>query len=187
METLMRANAKAGTVGALLIAAGTDWQIVVRDARQIMHWATPTAMRINEGGKLIVYHHTAGGVGAKRSARYELNLLIQMAHEAPYGLPYNFVVMPAPPFRVWYLNDLDRAWPHTYGYNWSTAIAAYGNYSEDQPDPRMVARMLRLADALASMWGEQVPEVQHRDVVATECPGNNLAPLLPAHGRQRDA
>jgi hypothetical protein len=101
-------------------------------------------------------------------------------------VPYNFIVMPRHGFRIYYLNDVDSSCAHTYGFNWATAIAAVGDYSAHPPPDGMVGRMLRLADALASMWGERVTEIQHRDVFATECPGNLLSPLLPGQGRQRD-
>lgn len=185
-RVVLRANAKTGTVGHLVIAAGTQFEIAVRDARSFIEWSAETVGIPVRNPRRVSYHHTAGGVAAKRSARYELNLLIEMARSSEWGLPYNFVVMPAPPFRIWYLNDIDKAWPHTYGDNGGTAIAAYGNYSVDRPDPRLPQRMMALADALATMWQSWVEETQHRDHQATECPGHHLTGLLPRLGLQRD-
>jgi hypothetical protein len=185
-RVLLRANAKTGTVGHLVIAAGTHYEIHVRDARSIYKWAKPSLPFRGDVERRIVYHHTAAGVAAKRSARYELNLLIEMARSSEWGLPYNFMVMPVPPFRVWYLNDVDMCWPHTFGHNCDTAIAAYGNFETDRPDPRLAKRMMALADALATMWGEWVEESQHRDWNATVCPGQHLAALLPGQAGQRD-
>ena len=137
--------------------------------------------------RLIIYHHTAGGEVRRRSIREELWALIDTARESDWGLPYNFVVMPSPPYRIYYINDVDRCWPHTYDRNCDTAIAAFGNFSVDQPAVGLAPRMMALADALATMWGEWVRESQHRDWSATECPGTLLSPLLPSADRQRDA
>lgn len=185
-RTILRADATTGTVGFLVIAAGTPYEMAVRDARSFIQWSKPTVGVPIEHPHHIVYHHTAGGVAAKRTARYELNLLIEMARSSEWGLPYNFIVMPAPPFRIWYLNDIDQAWPHTYGHNGATAIAAYGNFETDRPDKRVPGRMLALGDALATMWGEWVGESQHRDWYATACPGRHLVGLLPSWANQRD-
>ena len=183
--TLVGADGRVGRAGALVIAAGTEWETIVRDARSLYRWAVRGRERLETDGRVIVYHHTAGGNTNAASQRVELARLAETASQSEWGLPYNFVVMPAPPFRAYYLNDVDSCWPHTYGYNHGTAIAAWGNYSQEHPDPGMVGRMVGLADALASMWGFWVPEIQHRDAAATECPGNHLSPLLPASNRQR--
>jgi hypothetical protein len=98
--------------------------------------------------------------------------------EWPFGIPYNFLVEPFAPFRIWYLNDVDQAWPHTSGHNHHTAVAAWGNFDEVRPPRGLPARMHRLADALATMWGHWVPEMQHRDVYATRCPGAALGDML---------
>lgn len=185
-RTVLRENPRTGTVGILVIAAGTQYEIAVRDARSFIKWAERGGDVDRTWARGIVYHHTAGGVAAKRTARAELGLLIEMARSSQWGLPYNFVVMPAPPFRIWYLNDVDGCWPHTLHANCLTAIAAYGNYSVAKPDARMVGRMVGLADALATMWQAWVQEHQHRDFTPTECPGTNLAPLLPSLAHQRD-
>lgn len=171
--------------GAILVAAGTPWETLVRDVRSFYRWAEPTSPCYKGGKRTIVYHHTASGLPTGRSTHRELDFMLNLARGSRWGLPYNFLVMPGGHHRIYYLNDVDECWPHTIGHNSSTAIAAVGNYSTHVPRPTMVKRMLRLADALASMWGEWVPELQHRDVDATECPGTNLAPLLPQNGRQR--
>jgi hypothetical protein len=173
--------------GSLLVAAGTQYETQVRDARGLVEWSPLASRRHIKEDRLILYHHTAGEVPPHRSTRAELDALIVEARGGKWGLPYNFVVMPGGHHRIWYLNDIDANWPHTYGHNGATAIAAMGNYSHMIPRATMVERMLRLADALATMWGLQVPEWQHRDVYPTECPGHLLSPLLPQKDRQRSA
>jgi hypothetical protein len=182
---LSSGDGRYARAGVLVIAAGTPFSVIVRDARSIYGWAVGRDERDWDTDRLIAYHHTAGGSMKKRSDRSEVLDMVEMARASEWGLPYNFVVMPAHPWRIYYLNDVDLFYPHTWGHNHATAIAAWGNYSVDQPPPRMVERMVGLADALATMWGEWVREIQHRDVYATECPGNHLAPLLPGMYRQR--
>jgi hypothetical protein len=151
---------------------------VVRDVRHLNAWAVSSAIDLKDRKRTIVYHHTATGHVMRYSVRQALDAMDSVKNTAPYGLPYNFVVFPEYPWPVYYLNDVDQAWPHTYGWNHATAIAAWGNYSVDEPPTGLVRRMWHLADALATMWGEYIPEIQHRDVYATECPGNLLSPAL---------
>jgi hypothetical protein len=161
----------------LLIASGSGRQIVVNDVRDIGPWATPT--RRTEGqARRIVYHHTASAAPDVRSLRTQLARLEVERNVGPWGLPYNFIVEPFRPWRIWYLNDVDMAWPHTYGGNDAVAIAAWGNYEDAQPPRSMALRMGFLADALAVMWDTYVPEYLHRDFTATACPGQHLAAIM---------
>lgn len=182
---LARAKSGEALAGVLVIAAGTPFSVIVRDARSLYSWANSTGEWDWGDERVIVYHHTAGGSLKRRSHRSEILDMMEMARHSQYGLPYNFIVMPTHPYRIYYLNDVDRWWGHTWGYNHGTAIAAWGNYSSNPPPDRMVGRMVELADSLATMWGEWVRETQHRDHMATECPGNLLAPLLPSAASQR--
>jgi N-acetylmuramoyl-L-alanine amidase-like protein len=185
-RTILPTVARVDLPGILEIAAGTRYATTVRDAREFGPWASESAMPIQRKGRLIVYHHTASELPTGSQWSVVRAFLEQWRRTWPYGVPYNFVVMPKRGFPIYYLNDVDRSWPHTYGYNHSTAIALIGDYQRYDPPPGAVERMLRLADALAVMWGERVPEVQHRDLVATLCPGDKLSPLLPSFGNQRD-
>jgi hypothetical protein len=101
-----------------------------------------------------------------------------LRNASPWGLPYNFIVEPGRPWRIWYLNDVDMAWPHTYGGNDAVAIAAWGDYEEDRAPLGMVRRMGFLADALATMWDRYLPEHLHRDFTPTVCPGQHLSAIL---------
>jgi hypothetical protein len=162
----------------LLIADGSQFQTWVYDLRRFGPWATPSKQPIERPNPRIIYHHTASRATDLRHRTQEIALLERIANTAPWGLPYNFVVCGAPPHRIYYLNDVDSAWPHTLGANGAVAIAALGHFSVEQPSPRLIRTMWRLADALATMWGHWCPEVRHCDLVATECPGQYLAPLL---------
>lgn len=187
MMMLARENYHLATPGALIIAAGTPYEILVRDARGLYKWSAPSLPFRGQIERRIVYHHTAGGHIGRRSPRSEVMDMISMARSSDFGLPYNFVQMPAPPWRTYYINDVDMCWPHTFGHNCATAVAAWGHFTDNDPPPQMVGRMLALADALATMWGEWVEEMQHRDAFATECPGERLSPLLPRRDAQRGA
>lgn len=175
---LMRGIPQLGTPPLLEIAAGTPYAVVVHDVRNVGPWSTPSAIDMNGRKRTILYHHTAGGTMERLRIGRQMVEMRAMRDQSPYGLPYNFIVMATAPYRIFYLNDVDRAWPHTYGWNHATAIAAWGNYSLYEPPAVLVRRMWLLADALAHMWGAWVPEMQHRDVVATQCPGAYLSPLL---------
>jgi hypothetical protein len=126
------------------------------------------------------WHHTCGPATAT-TAGEQLRVMASMARSAEYGLPYNFLVWPSPPNRVYYLNDVDGCWPHTYGHNCDVAVCAQGNYSVDYPPDGLVEQMKAVADALAAMWAVQLPCYGHRDCYATECPGNYLYPLLEGY------
>lgn len=183
---ILAPNMRVGTPGLVTIAAGTDFYCNVWDVRPFGPWATESVGAIRKEGHTIVYHHTASDVPWSPAWRAIRPWLDTGRRTWPWGVPYNFLVVPQAPHRIYYVHDVDRCWPHTQGYNCATAIAALGNYSTTPPPADMVARMLRLADALATMWDEWVPELQHRDITATECPGNLLSPLLPGHAHQRD-
>lgn len=185
MIKLMECERMGLTYDLVVIAEGTEWATTVRDVRREGRWARSSMPTINMDKRAIVYHHTAGGLAVDYEPLQQLQVMELARNDGEWGLPYNFIVFPGKRGKVWYLNDVDSGWPHTLGYNWATAIAAWGNYSVAHPDPRLVQRMMRLADALASMWGRWVPEIQHADVMPTQCPGNHLRALLPSQDRQR--
>jgi hypothetical protein len=126
----------------------------------------------------VVYHHTASRATDLRHRTQEVAQLELLANGSRWGLPYNFVVAGRRPHRIYYLNDVDKAWPHTYAANGAVAIAALGNYSVEEPAITLVRTMWRLCDALRTMWGLPLIEVQHRDLVPTACPGALLTELL---------
>jgi hypothetical protein len=181
MNGAMRAGSQASggvRIPRLLVAAGSRYSFVALDVRSLGPWSASSKLPIDEAERRIVYHHTASPGPDARSLKTQLARLEMLRNEGPWGLPYNFIVEPASPFRVWYLNDVDESWPHTYGGNQHVAIAAWGNFQEEYPHSGMVARMWRVADGLATMWGRYLPELQHRAFVATLCPGDNLTHAL---------
>lgn len=177
MEALTHQMQRIGVPDRLVIAAGTAYATHVRDARQLFAWSRSSGVSADRA-RTIVYHHTAGRQPLVHGRGQQLEWLQMEAAGGSFGLPYNFVVFPEPPHPIYYLNDVDLMWPHTYGWNHATAICALGNYEEWVPLRSMVTVMWRLADALATMWGQYVPEIQHRDVYATVCPGRFLSPML---------
>jgi hypothetical protein len=159
------------------IAQGTPWETSVLDVRGAFTWTFDTGL-YRPAERLIVYHHTASAPArltrtADRIARMQVE-----AGSDRYGLPYNFIFWPNDPPAWFYLNGVDGVYPHTYGFNWATAIAVWGNFNDDEPDPLIPTQMMRLADALAAMWDRYVPEKCHRDLYATACPGEHLWALL---------
>jgi hypothetical protein len=106
--------------------------------------------------------------------REEGEAMCDMARSAPFGLPYNFLIFSTGSQRIYYLNDVDNAWPHTLNYNHACAIAAWGNYQHAGASPRMVQRIVRLVHALERMWGVPLPVLGHRHTSGTACPGDWL-------------
>jgi hypothetical protein len=163
----------------LTIAEGTPHQIVVWDMRGEYRWADPEWDTGPGPHKAIIYHHTADRRQAD-DPDAQVALMRAMADEDAFRLPYNFLVWGGAMPRVFYLNDVDKAFPHTYAWNDATAIALQGNYQIESPNAGAVARIWRLTKALESMWGKPLPHYAHRDLVATICPGLNLYNALRA-------
>jgi hypothetical protein len=180
MIQALRAGSEASggvRIPRLLIAAGSRHQVVVYDVRGLGPWAVPTR-RVEGQARRVVYHHTASAAPDVRSLKTQLARLELERNGAPWGLPYNFIVEAFRPWRVWYLNDVDMAWPHTYGGNDACAIAGWGNYEEEPASLSMARRMGFLADALATMWDIYVPEHLHKQFTPTACPGRHLSAIL---------
>jgi hypothetical protein len=167
-------------VQELIIAEGTPYATTVYDVRREALWAHTTGRRGPVPPAALWWHHTCGLVHFTTPAE-QLACLLREAGYAEYGLPYNFVVWPDDAATVYYLNDVDLCWPHTYGHNCDVAIAAQGNYSLYDPPAQMVSRMKQLADALATMWGVWLATYGHRDTYPTQCPGDKLYPLLAGY------
>lgn len=168
------------TVQALVIADGTPDRTVVWDVRGLEQWAAPTGgPHPHSDPHPIIIHHTVTDPAGTHTRPGQLAHLRRIRDTAPYGLPYNFVLFPTG--RPWYVNDVDRCWPHTWGYNAATAIACAGNYELLRPGPAMLRRLATLVRALAHMWRPQhrCVVLAHRDVAATACPGRYLAPVVP--------
>jgi hypothetical protein len=162
----------------LIIAAGTEWETLVLDVRRNRQWAIPSGGAQPRPPALIVWHHTVGN--PSRVDQYDqLHDLGLMADRDRYGLPYNFLIWPGQYQTIWYLNDVDGAWPHTLHHNAdAVAIALHGNYDITVPDVTAVAAMSGLTNALMSMWGCEIPVKGHRDTSATACPGQHLYKAL---------
>lgn len=166
---------------SLIIADGTPYATTVLDVRADRQWAQCEGDRAAGAPAAIYLHHTADS----QSARWQLGQLDIMNRAADadeWGLPYNFVIWPGAEPNIYYLNDVDQCWPHTYGHNCDCAIAAWGNFEVNQGARLVALRMRRLVRALRLMWGEEVPTYGHREVFATACPGQYLWRQLQALG-----
>jgi hypothetical protein len=167
-------------VDTLIIAQGTPYETTVFDLRRGSVWAQSTGRRGSTPPAALWWHHTCGQATETEPPRQVLCLAREAKH-AEYGLPYNFVVWPTQGCPAYYLNDVDLCWPHTYGHNCDVAIAAQGNYDVAEPPAALVSKLMRLADALATMWGVQLPTYGHRDCYPTACPGQYLYPLVEGY------
>ena len=160
-------------VDTLVIGEGSEWEVTVYDARTSASWAVESFRRNPGPSQGLYWHHTVSrceDVGVEEQYKWLLN----HKSEGPYGFPYNFVVFPREPHNVWYLNDVDKAWPHTYGHNDATAICAVGNWDVTPTPPGLAETMWRVSHALMVMWGQDIDVWGHRDCFATACPGRHL-------------
>ena len=157
----------------LIIAEGSEWEVTVYDVRHCAQWAQESFRRNPGPSQGIYWHHTVSRCDAS-DVEEQYQWLLNHRAEGPYGLPYNFLVFPAVPHTVWYLNDVDKAWPHTYGHNDATAVCAVGNWDVNTPPPGLAEKMWHVSHALMVMWGHEIPVFGHRDTFATACPGRFL-------------
>ncbi len=164
---------------ALVIAQGTEWETTVYDVRGREPWAVESFRRNPGPSQGIYWHHTVSTSTATELS-YQYQWLVEHRSGGPYGLPYNFIVFPSLPHHVWYLNDIDKAWPHTYGHNDATAVCAVGNWDTTVPPKSLADRMWHVSHALMNMWGDAIPIFGHRDTFATACPGRYLYSDLQA-------
>lgn len=162
----------------LTIGAGSEWETLVLDVRRARKWCEPSGGPQPRPPALIVWHHTVGNP-TNLDHVGQLQALKHMADVDQYGLPYNFLIWPGEHQTIWYLNDVDGAWPHTLHHNSdAVAIALHGNYQDNVPDPKAVAAIHSLTNALMVMWGAEIKTVGHRDTSATACPGKHLYAAL---------
>ena len=164
----------------LIIAADTEWETLVLDARRHAPWSQAYGKRLNRPPANLWWHHSV--YPAKElDVDEQLAWLVSTIPSGSYGWPYNFVVMPGESMStIWYLNDVDEHHAHTYGHNDDVAICANGNYESTVPPDHLVAAMWHLSMALCTMWGEDLPVRPHRAVYATACPGIHLVEALQA-------
>jgi hypothetical protein len=157
----------------VVIGQGSEWETTVLDVRGDAAWAQESFRRNPGPSQGIYWHHTVSRSDASE-VEEQYQWLLNHRNEGPYGLPYNFIVFPSAPHHVWYLNAVDKAWPHTYGHNDATAICAVGNWDANTPPDTLAERMWHLSHALMVMWGHDIPVFGHRDTYATACPGRYL-------------
>jgi len=163
----------------LIIGEGSEWEVTVYDVRHCAAWAQESFRRNPGPSQGIYWHHTVSRCDAS-DVEEQYQWLLNHRSEGPYGLPYNFIIFPASPHTVWYLNDIDRAWPHTYGHNDATAVCAVGNWDVNTPPQSLADRMWQVSHALMVMWGHPIEVYGHRDTFATACPGRYLYAVLLA-------
>jgi len=163
----------------LVIGEGSEWEVTVYDGRHCAAWAQESFRRNPGPSQGIYWHHTVSRCDAS-DVEEQYQWLLNHRSEGPYGLPYNFIIFPASPHTVWYLNDVDKAWPHTYGHNDATAVCAVGNWDVNTPPQSLADRMWQVSHALMVMWGHPIDVFGHRDCYATACPGRYLYAELQA-------
>jgi hypothetical protein len=164
----------------LIIAAGSEWETLVLDARGHAPWSQAFGRRLNGHPERIYWHHSVYPV-APLEPDEQLAWLVRTIPAGTYGWPYNFLAWPSESFTtLWYLNDVDEYHAHTYSHNDQIAICGHGNYEANEPPSHLVAAMWHLSGALQNMWGARLEVLPHRAVYATACPGVHLTAELEA-------
>ena len=103
---------------------------------------------------------------------------IQTFHmrEEGYGdIAYHFIIDPAG--RIWQGRSLEYQGAHAGGANnvGNIGICVLGNFNAERPDPRSLASLEGLVDALCER--HHIPRTRiygHRQLRSTECPGDSL-------------
>jgi hypothetical protein len=158
----------------LVIGAGTEWEETVKDVRQDYRWATPMNWRTTSPHAFHFLHHTVsryfGGDFEK-----ELAHLRHLADTSPYRLPYNFITFQSDDATIFYLNDIDKSWAHTYAHHDDIATCVVGNFENDVPTQNLLDRLYRHFQAIGGLYLPNPPAwLPHSAVYPTACPGQNL-------------
>lgn len=158
----------------LVIAAGTEWEETVKDMRGDYHWANEMDWHTTSPHAWHFLHHTAtryfGGDFLK-----EVDYLKRLADSAPYRLPYNFITFQSDDATIFYINDIDRSWPHTYAHHDDIATCVVGNFENDVPTQNLLDRLYRHFNAIGNLYLPNPPGwLPHSAVYPTACPGRNL-------------
>jgi N-acetyl-anhydromuramyl-L-alanine amidase AmpD len=103
---------------------------------------------------------------------------IQTVHRRDEGygdIGYHFLIDPAG--RIWQGRLLDWQGAHAGGENnvANIGICLFGNFNTERPDPRALAALEKLVDALCERHDIARSRVfGHRQLRSTECPGDAL-------------
>ena len=166
--------ASSGPPGGLSIQVRSAWNA-----------ASPVPRRLTSasgGWSRITIHHSAKysrEIGTPSSGNVaDAIKRIQTVHmrDEGYGdIGYHFLVDPAG--RIWQGRALDWQGAHAGGDNniGNIGICLFGNFNTERPDPRALASLEKLVDALCERHHIARSHVfGHRQLRSTECPGDSL-------------
>lgn len=122
----------------------------------------------------LVVHHSASRPSIEWSAvaRYHVS-----GNGWP-GIGYHFGV--AQDGLVSYVGDVETWRYHARDANsYSIGICCLGDYQVNDPPPAMIEALAVLCNGIETWIGRPLQRVGHRDVVETECPGDNLYAKIP--------
>ena len=165
--------AAPGAPGGLAIQPRSTWNA-----------AGPVTRRLTSasGWSRITIHHSAKyskEIGAPSSFNVADAIhRIQTVHmrDEGYGdIGYHFLIDPAG--RIWQGRSLEWQGAHAGGDNniGNIGICLFGNFNAERPDPRALAALEKLVDALCERHHIARSRVfGHRQLRSTECPGDSL-------------
>ena len=137
--------------------------------------------RASKSVRRIIVHHDAGSAVApgETVARALAIARIHVRSNNWPGAGYHFLI--GPDGTVCQLNGLDTISYHAGGGNNtdSVGICFAGNFMTQAPTLAALGAYVTLVNVL-NVWAGLLSEVGHRDVAATQCPGDNLYRKLTA-------
>ena len=124
----------------------------------------------------IIIHHTGSAIDASAEQIHEWHL------DAGYaGIGYHFVIRKN--------GAIERGRPiwaqgaHAYSHNWDTiGIHLSGEFGSEKPTPEQIEACAMLIADIAAEYDIPIDRKHikgHREVNATDCPGDNLFDALP--------
>jgi hypothetical protein len=154
--------------------------------REAWHPAATIARRLDPVGgpyTRITVHHSARTVPEEIGRPTPQNVAhaiqdIQRVHMRDKGcgdIGYHFLIDPEG--RIWQGRSLQYQGAHAFGSNnvGNIGICLFGNFNVERPDPRALAALERLTDALCERHHIARSQVfGHRQMRGTECPGDRL-------------
>jgi hypothetical protein len=172
-------------VPSAAVAASSSPGGLTIEPRSAWNAASPVTRRLTSadgGWSRITIHHSAKyskEIGTPSSGNVaDAIKRIQTVHmrDEGYGdIGYHFLIDPAG--RIWQGRSLEWQGAHAGGDNnvENIGICLFGNFNTERPDPRALASLEKLVDALCER--HHIPRSRifgHRQLRSTECPGDSL-------------
>lgn len=149
---------------------GKHLACAVWDLRNTYRW-TEAGLHIRDRDVRRIMIHESGWEERPGGQMAQIDAMRQLAEHGENGLPYNFVVWPGKWRRIYYVNDLDYAWPLWQENGDCAAICAWGAFRWAKPPTGLAWRIRQLILALREHYGHHLSVRFHEQVNGALCPG----------------